>query len=60
MSASGTISAPGSATSAAAVLRPDTVSFIDPQTLMRIKSLQLRARIVVQGFLSGLHRSPHH
>lgn len=27
---------------------------------MRIKSLQMRARIVVQGFLSGLHRSPHH
>ena len=35
-------------------------SFIDPATLMRIKSLHLRARIVVQGFLSGLHRSPHH
>jgi uncharacterized protein (DUF58 family) len=35
-------------------------SFIDPVTLMRIKSLQLRARIVVNGFLSGLHRSPHH
>ena len=35
-------------------------SFVDPHTLMRIKSLQLRARIVVQGFLSGLHRSPHH
>ena len=35
-------------------------SFIDPATLMRIKSLELRARIVVQGFLSGLHRSPHH
>lgn len=35
-------------------------NFIDPHTLMRIKSLQLRARIVVQGFLSGLHRSPHH
>jgi uncharacterized protein (DUF58 family) len=35
-------------------------SYIDPPTLMRIKSLQLRARIVVQGFLSGLHRSPHH
>ncbi|HVT82602.1 MAG TPA: DUF58 domain-containing protein [Phycisphaerae bacterium] len=39
---------------------PSVLSFIDPQTLMRIKSLQLRARIVVQGFLSGLHRSPHH
>jgi uncharacterized protein (DUF58 family) len=35
-------------------------SLIDPPTLMRIKSLQLRAKIVVQGFLSGLHRSPHH
>jgi uncharacterized protein (DUF58 family) len=34
--------------------------FIDPVVLMRIKSLQLRARIVVNGFLSGLHRSPHH
>jgi len=37
-----------------------TVSLIDPPTLMRIRSLQLRAKIVVQGFLSGLHRSPHH
>jgi cytochrome c peroxidase len=35
-------------------------SFIDPHTLMRIKSLELRAKIIVQGFLSGLHRSPHH
>jgi uncharacterized protein (DUF58 family) len=40
--------------------RSTASSFIDPATLMRIKSLQLRARIVVQGFLSGLHRSPHH
>jgi uncharacterized protein (DUF58 family) len=38
----------------------ESASFIDAPTLMRIKSLQLRARIVVQGFLSGLHRSPHH
>jgi uncharacterized protein (DUF58 family) len=40
--------------------RSSTASFIDPHTLMRIKSLQLRAKIIVQGFLSGLHRSPHH
>lgn len=39
---------------------PEGAGLIDPQTLMRIKSLHLRARIVVQGFLSGLHRSPHH
>lgn len=27
---------------------------------MRIKNLELRAKAVVEGFLSGLHRSPHH
>jgi len=33
---------------------------IDPRTLMRIKSLELRARVVVEGFWKGIHRSPHH
>lgn len=27
---------------------------------MRIRSLELRARVVVEGFWSGLHRSPYH
>jgi uncharacterized protein (DUF58 family) len=35
-------------------------SFIDPQTVMRIKNLQMRARVVVQGFFAGIHRSPYH
>ena len=33
---------------------------IDPMTIMRIKNLQLRAKTVVEGFFSGLHRSPIH
>jgi uncharacterized protein (DUF58 family) len=33
---------------------------IDPQALMRIKSLELRAKVIVEGFLTGLHRSPYH
>jgi len=33
---------------------------IDPHALMSIKSLQLRARAVVEGFMKGIHRSPHH
>jgi uncharacterized protein (DUF58 family) len=33
---------------------------IDPQTLMRIKSLQVRARVAVEGFFKGIHRSPVH
>jgi uncharacterized protein (DUF58 family) len=32
----------------------------DPNALMRIKNLQLRARAVVEGFYTGLHRSPFH
>jgi len=34
--------------------------FIDTRALMQIRSLELRARVVVQGFWSGLHRSPYH
>jgi uncharacterized protein (DUF58 family) len=33
---------------------------IDPQALMSIRSLELRARAVVEGFWAGLHRSPYH
>ena len=35
-------------------------ALIDPTTLMRIKSLQVRARVAVEGFLKGIHRSPYH
>jgi uncharacterized protein (DUF58 family) len=38
---------------------PQTSRFIDPQALTRIASLELIARTVVEGFISGLHRSPH-
>lgn len=31
-----------------------------PDTLMRVKQLELRAKMVVEGFMSGLHRSPYH
>lgn len=40
--------------------RSGTRELIDPQTLMRIKSLELRAKIVVEGFQNGLNRSPQH
>ena len=40
--------------------RPAAASLIDPQALMNIRSLELRARAVVEGFWSGMHRSPYH
>ena len=33
---------------------------LDPQTLARLASLQLRVQSVVEGTLAGLHPSPHH
>jgi uncharacterized protein (DUF58 family) len=39
---------------------PDAARLIDPHTIMRIKNLQLRARVVVEGFYAGIHRSPYH
>ena len=34
--------------------------FIDIETLMQLKSYDLRAKIVVDSYLNGLHRSPYH
>src|ERR1700692_1498720 len=35
-------------------------SLIDPQALMSIRNLEMRARVVVEGFVNGIHRSPDH
>jgi uncharacterized protein (DUF58 family) len=37
---------------------PTSARFLDPELLARIGSLELLARTVVEGFMSGLHRSP--
>lgn len=40
---------------------PETpLKYLDPQILARVRSLELKARSVVEGFLSGMHRSPYH
>ncbi len=33
--------------------------FLDPRTLSSLSSMEMRARIVVEGFVSGLHKSPY-
>ena len=37
---------------------PRDVRFLDPAVIARLGSIELKARTVVEGFLSGLHRSP--
>ncbi|NKC14808.1 MAG: DUF58 domain-containing protein [Gammaproteobacteria bacterium] len=39
--------------------RSATARFLDPAVLMRIGNLELAARIVVDGFMSGIHRAAH-
>lgn len=38
----------------------DLQRLLDPDVAARLKSLELRARMVVEGFIAGLHRSPYH
>ncbi len=34
--------------------------FLDPGTVARLSHLDVRARLVVEGFIAGMHRSPFH
>ncbi|TES93569.1 MAG: DUF58 domain-containing protein [Candidatus Cloacimonadota bacterium] len=36
------------------------IRYLDPKVISKIKGLDLIARMVVEGFLVGLHRSPYH
>ncbi|MCO6455641.1 MAG: DUF58 domain-containing protein [Pirellulaceae bacterium] len=38
---------------------PDSKRFLHPEAIKRIARMDLRARHVVEGFLSGMHRSPY-
>jgi uncharacterized protein (DUF58 family) len=40
--------------------RESPAKFISPRALMAIKNLELRAKVVVEGFWTGIHRSPYH
>src|SRR6195952_5130567 len=37
----------------------DYRKYLDPKTLSRIQSLDLRARLIVEGLMTGMHRSPY-
>lgn len=38
----------------------DSPNYLDPTALARLKGLALRARLIVEGYVSGMHRSPFH
>jgi len=38
----------------------DYKKYLKPEVVSRLKNMKLRARLVVEGFITGLHRSPYH
>src|SRR3954464_3180379 len=38
----------------------DPQKYLDPLTLAKVRSLELQARLVVEGYMSGMHKSPYH
>lgn len=38
---------------------PDSSRFLHPEAIKRISRMEVRARHIVEGFLSGMHRSPY-
>lgn len=38
----------------------DYRKYLQPDTVSKLKGMELRARLVVEGFIAGLHKSPYH
>ncbi len=39
--------------------KTDYRKYLDPRTLAKIQALDIRARLIVEGFITGMHRSPY-
>ncbi len=43
-----------------ATIEDDPKRYLDPLTLAKVSGLELQARLIVEGYLSGMHKSPYH
>jgi uncharacterized protein (DUF58 family) len=41
-------------------IREDYRKYLNPEVVSKLSSIELKARLVVEGFIVGLHRSPYH
>ena len=41
-------------------IKDDPRKYLDPLALAKVRSLELKARLIVEGYLSGQHKSPYH
>jgi uncharacterized protein (DUF58 family) len=40
--------------------KADYRRYLDPEVISKLRSMDLRARLVVEGFIAGMHKSPYH
>jgi len=38
----------------------DNRNYLDPAVISKLNSLDIKAKLVVEGFMVGLHKSPYH
>lgn len=38
----------------------DYRTYLQPETISKLRSIELKAKFIVEGFLTGLHKSPYH
>ncbi len=38
----------------------DHRQYLNPEVISKLKSMEIKARLVVEGFITGLHKSPYH
>src|SRR6202046_755569 len=41
-------------------MKDDPCKYLEPLALAKVRSLELQARLLVEGYLSGMHKSPYH
>jgi uncharacterized protein (DUF58 family) len=39
---------------------PSQIKYLDPVVVSRLKNIEIKARLIVEGFITGLHKSPYH
>ena len=41
-------------------MNKDYKKYLNPETVSKLKGMELKAKMVVEGFIAGLHKSPYH
>ncbi|MDX2283842.1 MAG: DUF58 domain-containing protein [Bacteroidia bacterium] len=39
---------------------PGTIKYLDPLVISKLKNIEIKAKLIVEGFITGMHKSPYH